>query len=201
MIAPMPHGIYENQSKQNYFAGGTQQSGTLVKHLSVMYIYCTFSGTVQSCNNIRCKELQIVERFMKKRVIFYHSQRRHLHYLWNTNMTAWLHHWNESLQELNCLASLDRSNLSHLEWKRISSLSIDRQLKFYITAWPQLGSDSAKNGNKSIKYTGGYFTAVKASSLNLSHISDSAGNISNTIQNYVIRPRKRTSGEKLYIGL
>ena len=48
--------------------------------------------------------------------------------------------------------------------KRISSLSIDRQLKFYITAWPQLGSDSAKNGNKSIKYTGSYFIAVKASS-------------------------------------
>ena len=39
--------------------------------------------------------------------------RRHLHYLWNTNMAAWLHFGNWYLRELNCLTSWDRSKLSH----------------------------------------------------------------------------------------
>ena len=47
---------------------------------------------------------------------------------------------------------------------KLSSLSIDRQLKFKITGWPKLGNKAAENGNKSIKCTGSYFTAVKASS-------------------------------------
>ena len=46
---------------------------------------------------------------------------------------------------------------------KIFSLSIDRQLKFWMTAWPKLGNKATENGN-SIKYTGTYFTAVKASS-------------------------------------
>ena len=37
-------------------------------------------------------------------------------------------------------------------------------MKFKITAWPKLGNKAAENGNKSIKCTGSYFTAVKASS-------------------------------------
>ena len=80
-------------------------------------------------------------------------------------MAAWLHHGNDLPQELNCLTSLGRST-SHIGNKtKLSSLSIDRQLKFKITAWPKLGNKAAVNGNKSIKCTGSYFTAVKASSL------------------------------------
>ena len=91
-------------------------------------------------------------------------ERRHIHYLWNTNMAAWLHHGNNLPQELNCLTSLGRST-SHIgNNTKLSSLSIDRQMKFNITAWPKLGNKAAENGNKSIKYTGSYFTAVNASS-------------------------------------
>ena len=93
--------------------------------------------------------------------------RRHLHYLWNTNMTTWLHHGNDPPQELNCLTSLGRRT-SHIGNKtKLSSLSIDRQLKFKITAWPKLGNKAAENGNMSIKCTGSYFTAVKASSYHM----------------------------------
>ena len=92
---------------------------------------------------------------------------RHLHYLWNTNMAALLHHGNDPPQELNCLTSLGRST-SHIGNKaKLSSLSIDRLLKFKISAWPKLGNKAAKNGNKSVKGTGSYFTAVKASSYGL----------------------------------
>ena len=87
---------------------------------------------------------------------------RHLHYLWNTNMAAWLHHGNDLPQELNCLTSLGRIT-SHIGNKtKLSSLSFDRQLKFKITAWPKLGNKAAENGNKSIKCAGSYFTGVKA---------------------------------------
>ena len=79
-------------------------------------------------------------------------------------MAAWLHHGNNPPQDLNCLTSLGRST-SHIGNKtKLSSLFIDRQLKFKITAWPKLGNKAAENGNKSIKCTGSYFTAVKASS-------------------------------------
>ena len=80
-------------------------------------------------------------------------------------MAAWLHHGNDPTQELNCLTSLGRST-SHIRNKtKLSSLSIDRQLKFKITAWPKLGNKAEGNGNKSRKCTGSYFTAVKVSSL------------------------------------
>ena len=101
------------------------------------------------------------------------SVRRHLHYLWNTNMTAWLHHGNDPPQELNCLTYLGRRT-SHIGKKtKLSSLSIDRQLKFKITAWPKLGNKAAGNGNMSIKCTGSYFTAVKASSCTCACVYDS----------------------------
>ena len=79
-------------------------------------------------------------------------------------MAAWLHHGNNLPRELNCLTSLGRST-SHIGNKtKLSSLSFDRQLKFRITAWPKLGNKAAENGNKSIKCTGSYYTAVKVSS-------------------------------------
>ena len=95
--------------------------------------------------------------------------RRHIHYLWNINMAAWLHHGNNLPQELNCLTSLGRST-SHIgNNTKLSSLPIDRQLKFNITAWSKLGNKATENGNKSIKYRGSYFTAVKASSWDLAN--------------------------------
>ena len=79
-------------------------------------------------------------------------------------MAACLYHGNGAAQELNCLTSLGRTT-GHIGNKTgFSSLSINRLLKFQTTAWPTLGNKATENGNKSIKYTGSYFTAVKASS-------------------------------------
>ena len=67
-----------------------------------------------------------------------------------SNLTAW-----PIWAEVTCYTGNKTKN---------SSLSIDRQLRFWITALPKLWNRTTKNGNKSIKYTGSYSTALKASS-------------------------------------
>ena len=77
---------------------------------------------------------QVMRRIMWK------VHRRHLHYLWNKNMTAWLQDGNDPPQDLNCLTSLSRRT-SHIgNETKLSSLSIDGQLTFKITAWQKLGN-------------------------------------------------------------
>ena len=69
----------------------------------------------------------------------YHYQddnatRRHLQYLWQTNMAAWLIHRNKTLHDVFCLTSLGRNDPYLGNNTVISSLSIDRQLKIWITS-------------------------------------------------------------------
>ena len=55
----------------------------------------------------------------------------------------------------------------------ISSLSIYRQLKIRITAWPKLRTHTTKLqeiGNETTKYTGSYFNVVKVSSSALARV-------------------------------
>ena len=65
--------------------------------------------------------------------------RRHLHYIWNTNMAASLHLGNKSHKDILCLTNLGRGSRCLGNNKNISYLSIDRQLNIRITAWPKLG--------------------------------------------------------------
>ena len=70
--------------------------------------------------------------------------RRHIHYFWNTNMAAWLHHVNKSNKDI-CASPVWAEAIHYLgKYTIISSLSMDNQLNISIKAWPKLGMHANK---------------------------------------------------------
>ena len=53
--------------------------------------------------------------------------RRHLHYIWNTNMADWFHLGNKSLQDILCLTSL----------ARINSLPWENHINVFLINWQE----------------------------------------------------------------
>ena len=84
----------------------------------------------------------------------YRSQvgRRHLHYIWNTNMAAWLHLGNKPFR-IFCVWSVWVEVTYYFgNHTSISSLSFDRHSDIKMSAWLKLGmhTKQQKIGNKAI---------------------------------------------------